>query len=143
MPVSISWWLIKEVALVVAEKSILWTDTGVDQNFQRDFGAVGPYEFRGNFSYGPMAPFAFFNGTFACFQGGSGTEPEPGTGTVGTVISRNRKRNRFFRRNRFPGNRNRNRPFLLNSTEPKKNLFCRGTAGTENRNRSNRCTPEP
>ena len=40
-----------------------------------------------------------------------------------------------FSRNR---NRNRNRPFLLNCTEIQKNPFCRGTAGTENRNRLNR-----
>ena len=41
-------------------------------------------------------------------------------------------------------NRNRHRPFLLNCTEnTQKNLFCRGFPGTENRNRSNRSTPEP
>ena len=34
-------------------------------------------------------------------QGGSGTEPESKTGTVGTVFPRNRKRN-WNRRNRFP-----------------------------------------
>ena len=45
-----------------------------------------------------------------------------------------------FSRNR---NRNRNRPFLLNCTETKRNLFCRGTAGTENRNRLNRSIPKP
>ena len=45
-----------------------------------------------------------------------------------------------FSRNR---NRNQNRPFLLNRTETQKTLFCRGTAGTENRNCSNRSTPEP
>ena len=45
-----------------------------------------------------------------------------------------------FSRNR---NRNRNRPFLLNCTETQKTPFCRGTAGTENRNRSNRSTPKP
>ena len=42
-----------------------------------------------------------------------------------------------------PFSRNRNRPFLLNCTETKKNLFCRGTAGTENWNRPNRSTPDP
>ena len=31
-------------ALKHPEKSTLWTDTGVDQNFQRDLGAIGPYE---------------------------------------------------------------------------------------------------
>ena len=45
-----------------------------------------------------------------------------------------------FSRNR---NRNRNRPFLLNYTKTQKNPFDRGTAGTENRNRSNRSIPEP
>ena len=45
-----------------------------------------------------------------------------------------------FSRNR---NRNRNRPFLLNCTQTKKKLFCWGTAGTENRNRSNRSTRKP
>ena len=39
-----------------------------------------------------------------------------------------------FSRNR---NWNRNRPFLLNCTETQKEPFCRGTAGTENRNRLN------
>ena len=42
----------------------VWTDTGVDQNFQRDLGAIGPNEFQGNSpplpcfqrnAYGPMA----------------------------------------------------------------------------------------
>ena len=32
-----------------AEKSTLWTDTGVDQNFQRDLGAIGPYKFQRKF----------------------------------------------------------------------------------------------
>ena len=31
----------------MSEKSTLWTDTGVDQNFQRDLGAIGPSEFQG------------------------------------------------------------------------------------------------
>ena len=43
-----------------------------------------------------------------------------------------------FSRNR---NRNRNHPFLLDCAETQKNLFCRGTAETGNRNRSNRSTP--
>ena len=51
-----------------AEKSILWTDAGVDQNFQRDLRAIGPYEFQG-LSYGPMAPFALFSGTFIWTNG--------------------------------------------------------------------------
>ena len=33
--------------------------------------------------------------------------------------------------------------FLLNCTGTQKNPFCRRTAGTENRNRSNRSTPKP
>ena len=45
-----------------------------------------------------------------------------------------------FSRNR---NRNRNRPFLLNCTEKQKNPFCKGTAGTENRNRLNRSISKP
>ena len=43
----------------------------------------------------------------------------------------------------FSGNRNRNRPFLLNCTEIQKNPFCRGIAGTENRNRLNRSISKP
>ena len=58
-------------------------------------------------------------------QGGSGTEPEPETGTVGTVFSRNRFKAEPeppepFSRHR---NRNRNRPFLLKCTETQKTLF--------------------
>ena len=45
-----------------------------------------------------------------------------------------------FSRNRNP---NRNRPFLLNLYCNTGKPFCRGTAGTENRNRSNRSTTEP
>ena len=30
---------------VVTGKCTLWTNAGVDQNFQRDLRAVGPYEF--------------------------------------------------------------------------------------------------
>ena len=55
-------------------------------------------------------------------------EPKAEPETAGTVSS-----------NR---NRNRNRPFLLNCTETPKIPFYRGTAGTENRNRSNRSTPK-
>ena len=44
----------------LTEKSTLWTDAGVDQNFQRDLRAIGPCEFQGN-SYLPMAP-ALFSG---------------------------------------------------------------------------------
>ena len=52
--------------LIFTEKSNLWTDTGVDQNFQRDLGTIGPHEFQGKSiwttwclfretRYGPMA----------------------------------------------------------------------------------------
>ena len=75
------------------------------------------------------------------FQGGSGTEPEPETGTVGTVFPKPKAEPEPPEP--FSRNRNRNRPFLLNCTEIQKNLFCRGTAGTENRNRLNRSIPKP
>ena len=42
------------------EKSTLWTDAGVDQNFQTDLGAIGPYEFQGKFVW-TNGPFAFFS----------------------------------------------------------------------------------
>ena len=45
------------------EKSTLWTDADIDQNFQRDLGAIGPYEFQGN-SHEPMTPLP-------CRQGNS------------------------------------------------------------------------
>ena len=50
--------------LRVSEKSTLWTDTGVDQNFQRDLGAIGPYEFQGEIVW-TNGPFASFSGKFA------------------------------------------------------------------------------
>ena len=42
------------------EENTLWrlSGTGADQNFQRDLGVMGPYEFQG--PYGPMTPFALF-----------------------------------------------------------------------------------
>ena len=43
------------------EKSTLWTDAGVDQNFQRDLGVIGPLNFKGN-SYND--PSALFSGKF-------------------------------------------------------------------------------
>ena len=43
------------------EKHSLSPDAGVDQNFQKKLGAIGPYEFQGS-SYGPMA-------LLPCFQG--------------------------------------------------------------------------
>ena len=60
-------------------------------------------------------------------QDGTGTEPEPETGTVGTVFPGTERGTGTagpFSRNR---NRNRNRPCLLNSTETQKDPFCRGT----------------
>ena len=32
-----------------AEKSTPWTDAGLDQNFQKDLGAIGPYKCQGKF----------------------------------------------------------------------------------------------
>ena len=34
---------------ITPEKSTLWTDAGLDQNFQRDLRAIGLYEFQGKF----------------------------------------------------------------------------------------------
>ena len=51
-----------------AEKSTLWTDTGVDQNFQRDLRAIGPYEFQGKLVW-TNAPFALFSGKFVWTNG--------------------------------------------------------------------------
>ena len=69
-------------------------------------------------------------------QGGSGTEPEPATGTVGTVFPETESgtgtAGTVFQE-----------PKPLNCTETQKNPFCRGTVRTENRNRWNRSTPEP
>ena len=44
----------------VAEKGALWTDAGVDENCQRDLGAIGPY--------GDQRKFVWTNGTFALFS---------------------------------------------------------------------------
>ena len=65
-------------------------------------------------------------------QGGSGTEPEPETGTIGTVFPKTESGTGTARTIFQEPNLNRNRPFLLNCTEIHKNPFCRGTAGTEN-----------
>ena len=74
-------------------------------------------------------------------QDGPGTEPEPETGTVGTVFQKPEEEPEpsepFFR------NRNRNRLFLVNSAEAEVNPFQKGTVRTENRNRSNRPMHEP
>ena len=41
-----------------SEKSALWTDTGVDHNFQRDLGTIGPYESQGKSTWiNPLVPF--------------------------------------------------------------------------------------
>ena len=57
------WQLLRSVSCraerLSSEKSTLWTDTGVDQNFQGDLGAIGPYEFQGKFIW-TNGPFAFF-----------------------------------------------------------------------------------
>ena len=44
------------------EKSTLCTDAGVGQDFQRDLGALGPYEFQGKNSHRPMVPSPYFQG---------------------------------------------------------------------------------
>ena len=74
-------------------------------------------------------------------QGGPRTDPEPETGTAGTV---------------FPGTESGTGTAgtvfqepepepssLFNCTETHKNPLLKGTAGTENRNRSNRSIPKP
>ena len=66
-----------------------------------------------------------------------GTEPEPETGTVGTVFLETENR---IPEPPEPFSRNRSRPFLWNCTETQKDPFGKGT---ENRNRSNRSTPKP
>ena len=104
-------------------------------------------------------PFCNFSSlTLSRLAGEFGGQTLRGPGMSGWLRNRtgtgNRnRRNRFFpkpnaepeppepfSRNR---NRNRNRPFLLNCTEIQKNPFCRGTAGTENRNRLNRSISKP
>ena len=72
-------------------------------------------------------------------QGGSGTELEPEPEPFFPKPKAEPEPPEPFSRNR---NRNQNRPFLLNCTEAQKTPFCRGTAGTENRNRSNRSNPQ-
>ena len=77
-------------------------------------------------------------------QKGSGTEPEPETGTVGTVFPETES-----------GTGTAGTVFQEPKPEPEPSLpvetvlkqrkppFCRGTARTENRNRSNPSTPKP
>ena len=108
-------------------------------------GIIGVWGVFGNFSLccrGSERPEGGFR-TYLKLQGSSGTEPEPETGTVGTVFPKPKvepEPPEPFSRNR---NRNRNRPSLLNCAETQKSPFCRGTARTENRNRSNPSTPKP
>ena len=70
-------------------------------------------------------------------SGGPGTEPEPETGTVGTVFpgtDADRTAGTVFQEPKpepEPSS-------VLNCTETHKNPLFRGTARTENRNRSNR-----
>ena len=48
--------------LVKAREELLWTNAGVDQNFQTNLGAIDPYEFQGK--------FVWTNGShMPCFQG--------------------------------------------------------------------------
>ena len=77
------------------------------------------------------------------FQGGPGTEPEPETGTVRTVFP-GTERGTGTAGTVFQEPKPEPEPsFLLNCTETPKIPFSRGTAGTENRNRSNRPIPKP
>ena len=52
-------------------KSTLWTDAGVDQNFQRDLGAIGPYELQ--------VKSVWTNPLMPCFQGKYPEEEGRGT----------------------------------------------------------------
>ena len=75
------------------------------------------------------------------FQGGPGTEPEPETGTVGTVFAGTERGTGtagtvFQEPKPEPSS-------LWNCAETHKTPLLRGTAGTENRNRSNRSIPKP
>ena len=75
-------------------------------------------------------------------QGGPGTEPEPETGTVGTVFP-GTERGTGTAGTVFQEPKPEPEPSsLLNCTETHKNPLLRGTAGTENRNRSNRSIPK-
>ena len=66
----------------VCSSLTLWTDASVDQNFQRDLRAIGPYEFQGKFVwtnpwclvlkenlYGPIAPKVQFPPRLALVHG--------------------------------------------------------------------------
>ena len=55
---------------------------GVDQNFQRDLGAIGPYELHGKFVW-TNGPFALLSGKFVWTNGdesSSKVSPETGIG---------------------------------------------------------------
>ena len=64
----------------LTEKSTLWTDAGVDQNFQRDLGAIGPYESQGN-SCGPISWRLILRGNLnGRLENSSKVSPETGIG---------------------------------------------------------------
>ena len=74
-------------------------------------------------------------------QGGSGTEPEPETGTVGTVFQEPKAEPEPPEP--FPGTETGTVLSWLTAENAEKPFLQRGTARTENRNRSNRSTPKP
>ena len=76
-------------------------------------------------------------------QGGAGTEPEPETGTVRTVLKfAGTERGTGTAGTVFQDPKPEPEPSSLwNCTETHKTPLLRGTAGTENRNRSNRSIP--
>ena len=77
------------------------------------------------------------------FQDGPGTEPEPETGTVGTVFP-GTERGTGSAGTVFQEPKPELEPSsVVNCTETHKNPLLRGTARTENRNRSNRSIPKP
>ena len=87
--------------------------------------------------FGPSLMYLFL------LQGGPGTEPEPETGTVGTVFP-GTERGTGTAGTVFQEPKTGTGTVLsVNCTETHKNPLLRGTAGTENRNRSNRSIPKP
>ena len=66
-PLSLKWSFVSDCGPLCSEgalarKSTLRIDESVDQNFQTNLGAIGPYEFQGNFVWTALLP---------CFQGNS------------------------------------------------------------------------
>ena len=55
-------WVGDSAKFLKSGKSTLWTDAGVDQNFPRDLGAIGPYGFQTKFVWtnGPFPTLALF-----------------------------------------------------------------------------------